>query len=457
MSRDGGKAALPMFCGEGECFQGRRVRSSRGAALLTPMIPGRTPSRFRFAAWSGALGLCVTACVAVACGQSSQSSNATSSIDEAIVGGTLDRTTTGVVALVLPQPPQYVEYCSGSLIAPNLVMTARHCVANIEDDPNEEIQCGVAQFSAPYDGSQFSFSADAVRPASLRDPSFVQGAEVRVPPTGTEFCGNDVALVILAGKGFSSSEAAPLVPRLDIPPSLDEVFASDGYGLTDPNTTDTDGQRMRASGNSVTCVGTDCRSENPLVGASEWLSLDAQICPGDSGGPALDANGRVMGVASRGADGCSAAIYGNVSSWKAFIISTAKDAAQMGGYDAPSWVSDSTAPATSGASGVDAGSLVPPFGESCSAPCADDYACYSDSGDPPGICVPRCSAVDTTCPIGYACAAQLQVCAPNGSAALPHESSGCDIGARGDASNGALALALGLGFVTRRRRRGAVR
>ena len=68
--------------------------------------------------------------------------------------------------------------------------------------------------------------------------------------------------------------------------------------------------------------------------------MNAPICSGDSGGPALDERGRVFGVASRGDPGCEIAVYGDVSSWGPFIVDTALEAADLGGYVAPEWTAE---------------------------------------------------------------------------------------------------------------------
>lgn len=94
------------------------------------------------------------------------------------------------------------------------------------------------------------------------------------------------------------------------------------------------GQRLRVDDLNVLCVGTACGN---LGGTrTEWGAL-TPMCGGDSGGPALDDSGRVMGVASRGNAVCDSALYGTVSSWKSLIVDTAIDAATSGGYSPPSW------------------------------------------------------------------------------------------------------------------------
>ena len=71
--------------------------------------------------------------------------------EQAIIGGELDESTAGVVGLALDLGRRGVAgHCSGTLIAPNLVLTARHCIAFTDDeDAQGVVECDTAQFNAP--------------------------------------------------------------------------------------------------------------------------------------------------------------------------------------------------------------------------------------------------------------------------------------------------------------------
>lgn len=368
-----------------------------------------------------------------------------------IVDGYVDEYTSGVVGLAYDFGGDRVAgHCSGSLIAPNLVLTARHCVALTEGTPGETVECGVTHFSYEGRGNRFLVSPKTVRPVDVVDPNLYRGDEVRVVPGANDICGFDVALIILQGAGIPSELATPLVPRIDASPSANEIFSATGYGLTEPDGV-LSGTRMRTDGNTVRCAGAGCGAlASSQIRSSEWLSVDARVCPGDSGGPALDEQGRVIGVASRGADGCGSIIYGDVASWADFIIDTALDAAERGGYDAPSWTSGSSEPPEEPT--ADSGDAI---GQSCSAACSGGLACYSATGAPPGICVPRCTEGASECPENYACSEALGVCVPPDDRQDHVPPSGCAVspGSSRTSSLGWLLVAAVVGGAATRRRR----
>jgi S1-C subfamily serine protease len=68
---------------------------------------------------------------------------------------------------------------------------------------------------------------------------------------------------------------------------------------------------------------------------------DDDLCEGDSGGPALDAIGQLIGIGSRGsadADGsCVDGVYVRVAAWREFLTSVVRDGVGDGGTDVPAW------------------------------------------------------------------------------------------------------------------------
>jgi len=314
-----------------------------------------------------------------------------------------------------------------------------------------------------------------------------------VPPGDNSVCGRDIALLLLSGSGVPAGAATPIEPSLTRELSPNEVFAAIGFGLQSATdqTGATAGHRMSVSNAKVYCEGTACNSD--MVKATEFIA-DSPVCSGDSGGPALDKDGRVSGVTSRGDDKCTIAIYSSVSAWRDFIVEKTFAAATSGHYTPPAWagvppagfdpgvvpsagssaVGGSSSNASGGSSEAAAGSApvtvvggapgsggtssasptIDPLGLSCNGDCPGSYKCWAATSKPPGICVPECSAADTTCPAGYTCDTMLAACIqPTKSTAL-RQSSSCSVSLASTTEDaGGLWLGLGLvGFAWRNRR-----
>jgi MYXO-CTERM domain-containing protein len=265
-----------------------------------------------------------------------------------IIGGDPDTTSHAVFAI----QNDAGGLCTGSLIAPNLILTAQHCVAELAD-PEAPVECPDTEFSRVYPASAFLVTWDADL-SNGAPQSTIHEVNLVVTPPGRSLCGNDIALLRLSDN-VPPEQAVPIIPRVDSRPAVDELFDAIGYGIQNPNdnTGITAGTRMRVDDNLVGCVGAQQCSGTGATG-TEWAA-EAPICSGDSGGPALDSQGRVIGVVSRGDPDCTVGIYSAVDSWKTMIIDTAVDAADDGDYQPPGWTGVTAGTGGSGGMGGNGG------------------------------------------------------------------------------------------------------
>jgi len=219
--------------------------------------------------------------------------------------------------------------CSGALIAPNLVLTAQHCIA----DTPKFVHCHSATFKPPVPAPRVYVT---INDSMWDDADWIPVLEVHTAPGDGRVCGEDMALLVL---GYPIDHmVTPLVPRLEDLGS-GELYSAIGFGASDPEGDDS-GVRRRRDGLQVTCVGEGC-GEGQVHG-HEWRG-DHGICNGDSGGPAIDLLGQVIGISSRGPTGCDKPIYSGLWGFEGWLRETGTHAAELGKYPPPAWTGTSFA------------------------------------------------------------------------------------------------------------------
>lgn len=415
---------------------------------------------------------------------------------QAIQGGTLDTTDTGVVAILITTG-QGIAVCTGALIAPNVVLTAHHCVAD-----SYTTACGPNGFGTPYRVGSFAVTSGYAEAARYFGRGMAPGVDgstwlgvSKVSVPGNDICGQDIAILQLSS---SMTGVCPLIPRIDEDVVNGEPYVAVGFGITSPNG-QMAGTRYSVSGMSVTCSGNCSSDESATLEWEGGTEANAGTCEGDSGGPAIDALGRVIGTVSRGpAYSCNSTVYESTYASGAWIASTASAAAQAGGNQVAGWMNGAaTSDAASGYCGGSGGGGTGGGGGSSGAGgsggttivggCADaSLSCVDVDGQSHFACVDPASSTSfpagaKTCRGASDCGANagcwgtpggsvgkcLDSCTPSGATGDPgatdatsgsgvSTSSSCALagGRRVRARGGLAVLLAGLALVARRRRRG---
>jgi secreted trypsin-like serine protease len=184
-------------------------------------------------------------------------------------------------------------WCTGTLVAPNLVLTARHCVSNLDEESQDP--CG--KLLGDLDPSTFSVTTGVTPTGSV-----ATGAKI-FHDGASNLCGHDLALVLLDRE---VPNAQISVPRLSNA-KKGEAGVAVGYG--EDGRGQTPASRFQRANIRVIAVGPANSAYKPQSGnalgysvAQGEFATGESTCFGDSGGPLFDSVGRVLGVTSRGID-----------------------------------------------------------------------------------------------------------------------------------------------------------
>ncbi len=224
-------------------------------------------------------------------------------LDQAIVGGADSGAAhDSVLVLTTFRAGVRTNLCTATLVAPNLILTARHCVS----DTDTSTAC--SQEGAPLVGSRIKADRDpgslavfmgsgGITPDSTRYASAsARGLKLVVDSSAT-LCNGDIAFVVL-----DRTLEAPVAPLRLGSSTRTESRDVGGWGIDESGTLPA--RRQVRADVPILGLGPAMYPNHARwgYGGREFM-LGESACAGDSGSPAFSKQGAVVGVAARAGNG----------------------------------------------------------------------------------------------------------------------------------------------------------
>lgn len=272
--------------------------------------------------------LCILSLTCACSGEQSDFSSDIGQLEQPIVQGARSDTSEDATLYVRTRfsPTQGVS-CTGTLIAPNLVITALHCVTE-----NELFMFACNNDGTLQDENRADGALGRLAPPSavniftgLRTEGIPEGDEpdavgAQLFGTGSnQICRNDLALILLDRDLDLPISAI----RLETTVRWGDMVRVVGYGQTGVSG---DAGRFTRSGVRIVDVGPLTDGEALRTAAPRTFVTNEGACHGDSGGPAFDQEtGALVGVYSLSAgETCESTgirnVYTHLNPFSSFIL-----------------------------------------------------------------------------------------------------------------------------------------
>jgi hypothetical protein len=369
-----------------------------------------------------AIGLTVLSVLLCACGTPGTEAHVALGSDAVIDGRpSPSGTREDAIVMLRSQFDDFAYSCSATLVAKNLVLTARHCLAYGTPGP----------FSCDGHGQLLDDGSGAGRlgldlPADTLEFYSGDGADRTLVALGKKVISSLSETACIDDLGFVLLDRDVDLPRLPLrigqSARVGEAVTLTGYGIDETmglNTAFDQLTRHTRDDLEIDAVGPNDTTDASTIPPRAVLLLGAAGCVGDSGGPLYARDtGAVLGVYSLGVgDSCTGTSVVNIFAHVPVYTGLIGDAFAAAG-------ADPIAEGTLGVVGDDCGSKTD---------CLDGVC--QDFGDGRSRCSRSCKR-NADCPSGFECDASVKLCAPK-----PAPDSTPDAGAAGAGTAGEPAQA----------------